>query len=770
MKQHIKSKLYIDSLILFLLLCFSSGNVSSQTAITPFVKPEKQYINLGPCAINDTLLLKVEVKSDYDGTLFMTDITPSFAIGKHPLDQNSQPQNFEFISLFDAFPYTFEKGTIDTFDISYKPRLEDQLELFPYGWKYAVLQMGLTKTITQPYEFQYAVQYYLKAKKTPLFADGYDDVYNFDSVYVNPILPKKYSWRVKNVKNFDVKINAQNSNLLSDKKTDDEFFIQDRFAQTNEVEIRPKNIVTWEVAYSPKDTEADSMLIELYYQRDEQKTDTIWVRAVGTGVKQELEFVDINRLVSNDTILLGDILVFEKARISGKLYNKGNLPFGKKNSYLSKSQTQSPDFKWNYVVPLLSEGEHLNPDSLSAFSFDLEFEQPGDFVLKFEVESDIADRGIFGVPDTVIYKNIYISGRCVAPELNAVTDTIDMGDVVLNRLDCPSSMDTLYTVFNSGNYPLQVEFALDPEYPNTRFVVEPRNIEVGVNQQQSINIHFESEIYGEYFTDLLIIANTKNPRDTIRVPLRAVSIPPVQASLTLPNVNAKPGRVISLPIILTSDKISPAFIAGSYNDILYYNPTLLKYRSYSLLGTASEFVPNPRIFEISPGNLQIDISHNGDDKFLPLDTLIILNFETYLGDAVETPIRFSNPRFGNNNCSNILDIPENNIRNSTFKLDSICGLEYIITPSTSSLFAIKKLSPLPADRILTLEFNVAAKSYVEYKIVNTYGEVLYHEDKTIMPEGVYERDINVSMLPVGIYSLEFSAGIYKETKGFVIIR
>jgi hypothetical protein len=345
-----------------------------------------------------------------------------------------------------------------------------------------------------------------------------------------------------------------------------------------------------------------------------------------------------------------------------------------------------------------------------------------------------------------------------------------MGDVVLNRLDCPSSMDTLYTVFNSGNYPLQVEFALDPEYPNTRFVVEPRNIEVGVNQQQSINIHFESEIYGEYFTDLLIISNTKNPRDTIRVPLRAVSIPPVQASLTLPNINAKPGRVISIPIILTSDNISPAFIAGSYNDILYYNPTLLKYRSYSLLGTASEFVPNPSIFEISPGNLQIDISNNGDDKFLPLDTLIILNFETYLGDAVETPIRFSNPRFGNNNCSNILDIPENNIRNSTFKLDSICGLEYIITPSTSSLFAIKKLSPLPADRILTLEFNVAAKSYVEYKIVNTYGEVLYHQDKTIMPEGVYERDINVSMLPVGIYSLEFSAGIYKEIKGFVIIR
>lgn len=137
---------------------------------------------------------------------------------------------------------------------------------------------------------------------------------------------------------------------------------------------------------------------------------------------------------------------------------------------------------------------------------------------------------------------------------------------------------------------------------------------------------------------------------------------------------------------------------------------------------------------------------------------------------METPIRFSNPKFGNSNCDDIIDIPENNIHNSTFTLDSICGIEYIVSPGISSLFAIKEISPVPADQNLKLEFNVAAKTYVGFRVYDTFGKTLLNEDSNLMPKGIYERELNVSDFPVGIYYLEFRAGIYQEIKSFIINR
>ncbi len=771
----LRAKLFIDILIAGLLLLIMQISLKSQTSISSFIKPEKGIINMGPCAIGDTLVARMEVKSDYDGKLYLTELTPSFEIGKSALDHYPQPQHIEFEGLFHDFPYTFQKGSIDTFEISYKPRPENELPVYPYGWKYAILKMGLTKTISDPDDIYLGVQYLLTAKKTRLYADGYENYYDFDSVYINPTMPLKHQWRVKNVKEFDVNIQAQFQKLISDKKTTDEFFIQDRFAATSEIEIRPSNIVTWDISYSPKDLEADSLRLELYYNREPGVQDTIWVQAKGQGVQQKIDFINTNYQVSNDTITLDDVPISQKILVKGKLYNDGNLPFGKKDLALNKETPQSPDFSWDDIIQPLESGKHLQVGDIASFAFNLSFEQPGEFILSYTIESDISDRGIYGTPESVEFRKLYIKGRCVAPKLNIITDTINMGNVVLNRIDCPSAQDTLYTLFNSGNYELQVDFALDPEYPNTRFNIDTRSITVAPNESKVINIHFESEEYAEYYTDLLIMSNENFPRDTIRVPMRAVSIPPVQATLTLPDIKAKPGRVITVPIVLGKMTLegnpkSPASLAGTYRDTLFYNPSILRYRGYLLLGTASEFVPNPIIMEFSPGNLHIDISQVGEDTFAEKDTIIKLNFETYLGDAVETPIRFSNPKFGNSNCSNILDIPETNIHNATFKLDSICGIEYIVSPSSSSLFAIRKLSPLPADRDLNMEFNVAAKTYIEFRIYNTFGETLVRESSTLMPKGIYERKLDISNLPVGTYYLEYRAGIYTEIKSFLISR
>lgn len=765
-----RAKLYIDILTACLLLCFLHISAKSQTSIISLIQPQDTVINFGPCAIGDTLFARFEIRTDYDSDLYMIELKPSFAISISSLDNYPEPQHYLFDHLFKNFPYTFRKGDIDTFAISFKLDPESPLEQYPYGWKYADLEMGLTRDINSSDSIEIGIKYLLKAKKTPLYADGFENNYTFDSVYVNPIVPKKHNWRVKNVRDFDVILESQESKLLSDKKTDDEFTVQNRFSQTEEIEIRSKNIVTWDISYSPKDVEADSILVELFYTREPGDQDTIILKAVGQGVRQKIDFVNLNYPFSNDTIYLGDVPIYEKQQIKASIYNDGNLPFGKKDIYIENIGTSSAKFNWNNHASPMSDNTHLQLDKFDSLKFDLTIEEAGEFLLAYTIHSDIADRKIFGTPDSVIYKRLYISGRCVAPKLNAITDTINMGNVVLFREECPSGKDTIYKVFNSGDYTLEVEFALEPEYPNTGFEIAPRNLTVAPKETKEITIAFKSDIADEYESDLLVKTNEKYPKETIRVPLRAMSIEPVQAKLILPDIKSKPGRVVSLPIVLENNSISPAVLAGTYTDSLFYNPSLLKFRGYSLLGTASEFVPNPVIMEYSPGNLHIDISLQGEETFLARDTIIKLLFETYLGDAVETPIRVSNPKFGNSNCTDIIDIPESNIHNSTFTLDSICGIEYIVSPGISSLFEIKEISPVPADQDLKLEFNVAAKTFVEFRVYNTYGETLISEQRSLMPKGLYERNLNISELPVGIYYLEFRAGIYQEIKSFIINR
>ncbi len=769
-----KAKLYIDILTASLLLCFLQFSANAQTSITSLLIPENGVLNMGPCSIEDSLFVSIEIRSDYDNDLYMTGLIPSCAISKSDLDNYPTSQHDEFDRLFKDFPYTFKKGDIDTFLIAYGPK--KVLEIFPYGWKYAVLSMGLTKNVNDPKDTLVSIEYLLKAKKTKLYADGYESYYDFDSVYVNPMIAKRHQWRVKNVKEFDVSIQSQYSKLLSNKKTEDEFGVQNRFSATDEIEIRPYNIVNWEISYFPKDIEADSMLVELYYTREDQTQDTIWVQAKGQGVMQKIDYVDLNQSFSNDTVYLGDIPISEKRSVRAKLYNDGNLPFGIINTSLDKIDPASPDFNWTENIVPLAGNSHLGIGSFASFAFGVEFTEPGEFTLAYTLESDIAERGIFGTPDSVIYRRLYIKGRCIAPHLNANIDTINMGDVVLNRKGCPSDQDTAFTVFNSGNYTLKVDFKLDPPFPTSNFTIDTTSLTIEPNETKEIIITFQSDTFVDDTTDLIIISNMSYPSDTIRVPLLARSTSPVEAVLTLPNIKAKPGRIITLPIILSNsskssaDTIKPASRASKYSDTLFYNPSLLKYRGYSILETASEFVPPPVITEFSPGNLHIEISQTRGNTFANKDTIIKLQFETYLGDAVETPIRVSNPKFGNSNCDNILTIQESNIHNATFRLDSICGIEYIVSPSSSTLFAIKNLSPNPANENLRLEFNVAAKTYVGFRVYNTFGETLINEQKSIMPKGIYERILNVGNLPVGIYFLEFKAGIYQETKSFTINR
>lgn len=153
--------------------------------------------------------------------------------------------------------------------------------------------------------------------------------------------------------------------------------------------------------------------------------------------------------------------------------------------------------------------------------------------------------------------------------------------------------------------------------------------------------------------------------------------------------------------------------------------------------------------------------------FLPRDTLIKLNFDTYLGEAIETPIAFSSPEFGDGVCSKILTtIPTNGL----FTLDSVCGLEFKAVKRAKPRFELRAPQPLPARENITISFNLAEAGPVRIRLYTASGDLVGEVVNTSLPAGDYTFDYNCSGLAPGMYFCEFSTGSLRAVKEWVVIR
>lgn len=728
--------------------------------------PEMKTINLGPCLIGESVFTSFELRNTGTETLRMLGVSPSIEFYASP----SAITPFEFlrftysdISLPKNFVYPVDM--VDTLTVKYSA--ENDIISFPLGRKETLMKLGFVNP-NDTTEIIRLDTFLLTARKTKYYVDGFDEFINFDSVYVNSE-SLNMNWKVKNTWSKNVTAFAQTDSLISQPMGLDEFTFENKNYPLTF--YAKKSYIDWGISYSPKDTKADTAVLNLEYQPDPalfpDSVDIAWVKLFGIGVKQELKASSSEVEIKGDTIYLGDIRTGTNKTINFKILNTGNIPFGSLNESVIKEYQDIlfTDFTIKKGMP----SKNILPNENVDISIDFNATISGDFVARYKISSDILNRkSLHNVPNSQKEIFLYIKGRAVEPRLQInVADTVKFGNVVFSADvtgDCPSERDTLITIYNNGNLEVKVfDIVTDPD---NLFIVSPTSFIINAGSSKKININYTATPPArEDYSVLSIISDQKIPNDTLSFVLSAASVPPVLAELGISkDIRSKPGRTIAVPVLLTNEYYTPAIYAKNCKFNLTYNPSLLKYENKTTINTAVEGASSV-VTEDATGKLSVLI--NKDDYFSAKDTLIILTFKTYLGDNISTEMAFSEPVFGDGKCNQTLYIVTSN---GIFSLDSVCGLEYKAYPYNSKITSIKNISPNPTSGLTNIEIFLGYQMQCNMSISNVYGEIVYEPINSVMPAGSYNFKVDLSIFPPGNYYCCLTAGNYSATFPIILIK
>ncbi|MER3327954.1 MAG: hypothetical protein RIF34_00135, partial [Candidatus Kapaibacterium sp.] len=213
-----------------------------------------------------------------------------------------------------------------------------------------------------------------------------------------------------------------------------------------------------------------------------------------------------------------------------------------------------------------------------------------------------------------------------------------------------------------------------------------------------VTISYEPNLQGNHRSELLIITNANNPYDTNYVELIASGVPLADIILKIDSVRSLPGTEILMPIIVEKEKITNA---NNYTDVLRYNRTLLQFIEPIHMSSASSSASIDTKFNLNQdGNLEVNIKRQSEENFLDSDTLVILKFATFLGNAKYTSIDFTDSKFSNRNCDRLFEIkPHRGI----YQIDSVCGLDFKLYDGSGVNIASVSPNPIESNASINID-------------------------------------------------------------------
>ena len=707
--------------------------------------PADTVINFGPCYVGDSITATFQIENISNTTYLIYEVMPTFGILRDP--------NEVFIDEFRNF-----KDIAPSFPINLYPQAKIPLviqynasvNLFtsPLGWYHSFMQVGFA--LPPDTALAYSQIFFLEAKKTNKFIDGFEDVLNFDSVYINPSVRESREWRVKSVQTDSVQLIEQKLTLLSQKLTYDEFFPQ--FYPVNPIFRKKNEIINWSFEYSPLDKGIDSALVELKFKPlPKDYPDSIQIancKLYGTGVHQDIRLNFVNYDFRNDTIFVGNIRTNELVKINAQIKNFGNLAFGSLDEQITGI---NPNFSAQSIKKIKDNLVRFNQNETANFSLEFQILERGNFTLRYEITSDISQRNIKQVPASAEKVVFYITGKAIEPQI-AVSATKLQFPVIYQYLPyCESSSDTTLLIRNIGNDTLYIKkIIIENEVPTFTFTTDENELTIPPNSSDSIIITFEPIMSQVFTADLLLISNSGHPMDSIRISLIGSSISPSSTSISIDSLKGKPGSILEIPIIVDSNIV----YSSNFIDTLYYNHSILQYVGYKNQGTASEgAIENILISEDPTGYLAINIQKPSKSRFSNKPALINLLFKIYLGNAQSTLISFLNPRFGNEFCDYALYLPKENIRNGYFQIDSVGGIEMKAYPMQKPGIVIKSFSPNPVKDNINIGLSVSETTNLKLLIYDYYGNLIAENEFGKIGGGDFDLSQNFSNAPDGVYML-----------------
>jgi hypothetical protein len=655
------------------------------------------------------------------------------------------------------------------------------------GRKEAMLILGLMNDIESDLDTNLYIldTFFLIGKITELAIDGYDDFINFDSVFVNQNIPIKKEWRVKNTINFPVNANNLTLQTTSQIMEKEEFFIDENDFPEFPLAFFPGNNFVYQslfFSYQPVDINNDTALVELHFQPDPEtnpsKIDTAKVKLFGTAVKHSLEISEINcpdcQIIKDDfsenfdTIDVGKINVNEEKSIKIKLRNVGNINFGMKNQNILGENSNLPvDFF--QIKKYFGQPENPNYELgiNEEDSLEITFipDRKGNFIARLIIENNFKERKILSNNFEDYRQVIYLKGVGTEPiieiGLENETKNIDFGSVSFAKT-CETEIDTTIKIFNTGNATLIISNIYTENATN--FSVNPTDLMILPNSEAEIVVTFISGFSEKIHAEKLHIISNCRQNNDISIDLKAASIPPISAEMSIPNLSNKPGTLLQIPIILTNQVAENVSSYGnSYSFDLSFNPTLLTFDKYITLNTAS----SGRLIEVeqkNPNTINVHIEAGRDfPNFLNNKILLYLDFHTFIGNDFASELAISNAKIGNNNCDDFMDLT---LKNGIYSIDSICGLEYKLNSLSNLKYDFSLKNTEITTNFCSINFTLPFSTDAKIEIFNSNGEKFISENYNL-PFGSFSKSIDLNNLTKNVYYCVFSSGLFRKTIPFI---
>ena len=749
--------------------------------------PDTNEIDMGMCALGDSLKTNFIINNYWNYDIFVAKQQPSFEIAR--LDgydgEFEKVYNDTSVNKWYGFSLTIEDSSTNTITVGYKPDAGS----VP-GKEYRVfVSIGLLASNTEPENYFLKKNYILRYRLTEKKLDGFEDFFLMDSVWVNPSEPYYWNWIVQNTSNEKITVNNYSTKMLTPFTSGKEEFITDYNGRLPFVYPSvSKNYKTeWPIGYKPVDLGVDSMELELEYREENTgTTDYASLVVAATGVEHRLEPIpngtqgDIYRDTIGefeDSVFIVDFGQVPRTqqvkRVS--LQHFGNMPHKWDSIFVRniENDEESEIFKIND-----RPAEVIFPGEASWFTVTFRIEEKGIYYARYIIYNDIQSRNIHGYPDKAKRTVIILKAEVAEAEILLVRDTVDFGNVVVTD-SCGEQVLEIFPIKNTGRKVLNIDdwsVAAPFEIANTGGEMDVLPYETSsmtISCTRDENFWFNG-LPEERFDSLVFKSNSGSDFTNIvhTVYLKARGVEPSFSDLYIPrDIKARPGREIIVPIIVSGEEVD---IASEFRTKLIYNKTLLRFKSYETIGTASEGAIGSQVlakeFEDSFDwglNLSIRMTEQDNSNFKERDTLILLHFETFLGDSRETEISFLQPEFSDGMCYKILGLESGP---GLFRLDSVIGLDWKIQQYNEQEAGIIGIYPNPAIEDVKVKFRTKNPDAAELNIINSFGGNCYKNIINKTHAGINEVSFDAASLMPGIYYIELKTGNKAYYEKFIITR
>ncbi len=414
-----------------------------------------------------------------------------------------------------------------------------------------------------------------------------------------------------------------------------------------------------------------------------------------------------------------------------------------------------PDFAWMQSLPSFPYRLARNGGEL-ALGVRFTPQAVGNRQAVVEIISDAAP-----APDSIVSTQVEVRGSgcvntiaadgldfgrvltCAQPEgFFPIINPNPAGEISIQGLELVAGDVTAFALLEPTAFPVSVP-AGDTLWVRVRFTpTEPRTYGAVVAIRNTINPNLQVSLRGEGY----------------RV---AVTYALEPGRLFIP-----PGELVQLQIVGRGREWGEASLRAFSAEIRYHG-TLLSYLPGSLeRGTALDGSWQLQAQEIPEANrmVRLLITAAGQTPIAQEGELARLRFQAYLGEVSRLEPELTVQLPGREACVDVATIP------NLIELGG-CFVNGRLVRLSPEGYSLRPVQPNPLqERFLQLEYSLGLEAPTRLEILNSMGERVMTLVDGSLPAGRYQQEVDVRMLPAGIYWLRLVSGPFMAVERFAIVR